>query len=292
MVLFAHTACFKRCDGFWLTVRATPSVPLPAANGAPSVAAASATSASGRTRECTVHVSSWFFGAIVARAALCTALTITPAFAGRPLQTEDAGVLARGECEVEGSAARLSAADASERSEALQLGCGIGVSTQLALALALLHGDAADAARGAELNGKTELWRGPGGDDAPALVLAYGVLGVKRGAEGWRHAASQARLVHTRTLHPDWLLHANLGHARNETSRARSTIWGLAFEHTGIGAIAPMAELFGGDREPAWWNLGVRASVVRDTLYFDGSFGQQMSAARARLTTLGFKWVF
>jgi hypothetical protein len=85
-----------------------------------------------------VQVSSWFFGTIVARAALCTALTITPAFAGRPLQTEDASVLARGECEVEGSTARLSAADAAERSEALQLGCGIGVSTQLALAVALL----------------------------------------------------------------------------------------------------------------------------------------------------------
>jgi hypothetical protein len=239
-----------------------------------------------------VQVSSSLFGAIVAGAALGATLTATPAFAGRPLQTEDAGVMARGECEVEGSAARLSAADTDERSRALQLGCGIGGSTQLALAVALLRGDAADGARGAELNGKTELWRGAGGDDAPALVLAYGVLGVKFGGDGWRHAASQARLVYTRTLHPEWLLHANLGHARDERSHARSTTWGLAFEHSGIGAIAPMAELFGRDREPAWWNLGVRASVARDTLYFDASFGQQMSAARARLTTLGFKAVF
>ncbi|HYJ98956.1 MAG TPA: hypothetical protein VEX14_12920, partial [Burkholderiaceae bacterium] len=91
-------------------------------------------------------------------------MTTTPVFAGRPLQTEDAGVLARGECEVEGSTARLSAAGAVERSHGLQLGCGIGISTQLALAGMLLQGDAADDARGAELNGKTALWRGAGGD--------------------------------------------------------------------------------------------------------------------------------
>ncbi|HET9204783.1 MAG TPA: hypothetical protein VFO28_01005, partial [Burkholderiaceae bacterium] len=164
--------------------------------------------------------------------ALCAAISTAPALAGRPLQTEDAGVLARGACEVEGSAARLSARDAEERAHGLQLACGIGASTQLALAVALLRGDVADDARGAELNGKTGLWRGEDSDDAPALTLAYTVRGLQLDGEGWHHVATQARLVYTRPLHPEWLLHANLGHARDETSHARSTTWGLAFEHT------------------------------------------------------------
>jgi len=224
---------------------------------------------------------------------LCVAvMTTAPAFAGRPLQTEDAGVLARGTCEVEGSSARLSAADSRERSDALQLACGVGGATQLALAIRSLRIDATDDAQGVEFNGKTEVWHGSGGDDAPALTLAYAFHAVKLGGQGWRHALSEARLVYTRTLHADWLLHGNLGHARNETSHTRATTWGLAFEHTGMGAFAPMAELFGLDRSPAWWNLAVRATVARDALFIDASYGQQMSAARPRLITLGFKAVF
>lgn len=218
------------------------------------------------------------------------ALPVVPALAGRPLQTEDAGVLPRGGCEVEGAMSELKDHDAAERARVLQLACGIGAATQLALAVARVRTDAAEQA--VELNGKTGLWRGGDGDDAPALTLAYTVIGARLGGASWHHVGTGARLVHTRLLHSDWLLHANLGHLRNERSHASSTTWGLAIEHTGIGAIAPMAELFGQDRAPAWWNLGVRAALVRDALFVDASFGQQMNAARSRLLTVGFKVAF
>jgi hypothetical protein len=223
-------------------------------------------------------------------AALCAA-ALAPAIAGRPLETEDAGVLERGSCEVEGYAARLSAPGSRERTHSLQSGCGVGLSTQLALAVTLSRAD--DDAHGAHFGGKTHLWRGEAKDgEAPALTLAYALHGVKLGGQDWRHAASEARLVYSRLLTPALWLHANLGHARDEVSRARSTTWGLALEHATSGAWAPMAELFGDDRDAAWFNLGLRARLARDSWFIDASYGQQMSAAHPRLWTLGFKAVF
>ncbi|MDP1691829.1 MAG: hypothetical protein Q8L49_07770 [Burkholderiaceae bacterium] len=53
--------------------------------------------------------------------------------AGCPLVTEDAAVLAAGECEVESYASRLKSRDEPKVSGgSLQLGCGVGLGTQMA----------------------------------------------------------------------------------------------------------------------------------------------------------------
>lgn len=169
-------------------------------------------------------------------AALLGAALALPAQAGRPLQTEDAGVLDRGSCELEGAAARESASGASAREASLQFGCGIGWDSQVALNAAHAKAD---------------------GDSARALAL-----------------------------------HVNLGQARDETGNQRSTTWGLAFEHAGFGALAPMAEVFGDDRGAPWWNLGLRLAAVPDKAYVDLSYGRRIGDARARLLGAGFRVVY
>ncbi len=82
-------------------------------------------------------------------AALAAGLAaIGPAFAGRPLRAEDAGVLEPASCEAEGGNLHLTAFDEHRRDLSLQLACGLGASTQLGVAgshsIATSHIDAFD----------------------------------------------------------------------------------------------------------------------------------------------------
>lgn len=212
------------------------------------------------------------------------------AHAGRPLQAEDAGVLDRGACEVEGAVARLSAEGATARERGLQLGCGIGLNSQLALGAASAK-DGGARARGLALAGKTALWSGHG-DDPAALALAWGLQWLKADGDTWRHGGTDINLVYSRPLAAELTLHANLGHSRDEAGKQRSTSWALALEHAGFGSLAPMAEVFGDDREAPWWNLGLRWNAVPERLDVDFSYGRQMASGRPRLLTLGFKLAF
>jgi hypothetical protein len=211
-----------------------------------------------------------------------------PALAGRPLASEDAGVLDRGDCELEGAAAHASVSGASGSERALQLGCGIGFDTQLALGLARASAGGAHA-DGLALGGKTSLWKGS--EDA-GLALAYSLAWGRAGGGSWEHAETALNLAYSRPTSKELTLHANLGHARDEIGGAAATTWSLALEHAGFGALAPMAEVFGDDREGPWWNLDLRWTVADEKFYIDASYGRQMASGRARLVTLGFKFAF
>ena len=129
------------------------------------------------------------------------------------------------------------------------------------------------------------------------LTLAYALGWGREANRVWRHSATAMNLVYSTPLGsgPDTplTLHANLGHAREKTgSVRRSTTWALALEHAGHGRLAPMAELFGDDRDGAWWNLGIRATARPDNAYVDLSYGRKLGSSSERLVTLGLKVVF
>ena len=210
--------------------------------------------------------------------------------AGRPLQTEDAGVLEAKTCEVEGATGRARVAGTpAVRDTALQLGCGVGANSQLALAVSTTS-DGTDRERGLRLGGKTQVWSA-GGDDGAALTLAWGVSSARAAAGGWKTASVDARAVVSVPAGPlTW--HLNIGHERDTQARTSATSWGIALEHEGFGALAPMAELFGDDRGAPWWNLGLRYALSKDKAYVDLSYGRQMSGGTPSLLTAGFKLVF
>jgi hypothetical protein len=226
-------------------------------------------------------------------AALLGSLLPPAAHAGRPLQTEDAGVLERAACEVEGFTARASAFGASVRETSLQLGCGVGASTQLAVAVAHAKEEGISA-RGFELNGKTALWQGAAAkdDEAAALTLAYALGWSRVSGDTWRHAATDLNLAYSHPLGAELTAHANLGHARDEITKTRATTWGLALEHAGFGAVAPMAEFFGDDHGAPWWNLGLRVTALPERLFIDASYGRQIASGRPTLWSVGFKAAF
>ena len=223
-------------------------------------------------------------------AALLTCATPLFCHAGRPLQTEDAGLLEAKTCEVEGATSRVRVAGAgSVRDNALQLACGVGANSQLALAVSTTS-DGTDRERGVRLGGKTELWSA-GGDNGAALTLAWGFSGARAAAGGWKSSAVDARAVVSIPAGPlTW--HLNVGHERDTQARSSTTAWGLAMEHEGYGPLAPMAELFGSDREAPWWNLGLRYTITKGKAFIDMSYGRQMSGGTPSLLTAGFKMVF
>ena len=108
--------------------------------------------------------------------------------AARPLQTDDAGVLDRGDCEVEGATQRFSAAGAAERTAALQFGCGVGAATQLALAVTRSRA-AGVSGSGVVLSGKTAI-----GSAEPALALAWSVSAAGDAGAAWRHTGTALAL--------------------------------------------------------------------------------------------------
>lgn len=223
---------------------------------------------------------------IAALALLCCA---GAASAGRPLQTEDAGVLASGECELESFVARERASETpTARGLSVQAGCGVGAHSQLAFAVARTRA-AGERADDVTLVGKTAL-RERGGDDS-GVTLAYAVGATRLPGGSFRHESTDLRAVVT-VPRGRWRVHANLGWARSEAQRQNSTTWGLAAERSALGAFDLMAEFFGDDRSDPWINAGLRWHLVPDRFNLDLSYGQQLDSARARLLTVGIKLAF
>lgn len=211
-------------------------------------------------------------------ALLLSAAMAGPAQAGRPLQTEDAGVIEPGGCELEGVHAQSRLA----RQSSLQLACGIGRGSELAVQ--------ALRPRELALAGKTQLarWR-------DTQVTVAWALSHRHVETAWRRSGAGVQLVASTPAGDDWLLHANLGHQRDELTRRRSTPWALAAEHNGLGEGGrwqPMAEVFGDDRGQRWAAAALRVAVVPDRVFLDGSLGRQLGGAGARLATAGFKLAF
>jgi hypothetical protein len=226
------------------------------------------------------------FGALL----LALALTVAPrAQAERPLQTEDAGVLERGDCQAQTAFARLSDEGSRLRSGFAQLGCGVFHGTQWQLAAGRTTGD---DARSDDLvfSGKTALIDLT--DDKPGVVIAFGLQGGRAsGQQGLRVVQSTVRAVASVPFGP-WLAHANLGWARDREASSDSTTWNLALERTSAGPFDLMAEVYGDDHSPAWANAGARWWLLPKRLWVDASYGVQMSSTRARLATVGLSLLF
>lgn len=213
-------------------------------------------------------------------------LAAAAAQAGRPLQAEDAPVMDPQACEVEGASSDWRGGGRDARLSYLQLGCGIGWGSEIAL----------QALRPREfaLNGKTQIFSTTRPDGDAQLSLAWSV--AHRPVEtAWRRSGAVLILVGSAPLGRDWVVHANLGHQRDELQRRRSTTWALAAEHNGLGEAGrwqPMAEVFGDDRGRPWANAALRVVLLPNRVFVDASVGRQLGGTNARLATAGFKFAF
>jgi hypothetical protein len=209
--------------------------------------------------------------------------------AGRPLVTEDAGVLGKGECEIEAFYLneRVSGAPTSLGWSG-QLACGLGINTQIALG-ALRGSTAGEHAYGIAFIGKTGLRELT--DDQVGIALAYEIGGEKISGESFKHETTGIRAVVTAPV-DKWLFHANLGWLRLESANNNATTWFVAAERTEVGPFDLAVEAFGEFGEPTWVNLAARWAVVPEKFFVDASYGKQTSGERAKLFTIGVKFAF
>jgi hypothetical protein len=222
---------------------------------------------------------------------LLAALACGPAQAARPLVTEDAGVLGRGDCEFEGVAARRSLVGPSETTALLQVACGVGLQTQLAGVLGTSR-TAGENSLESAATGKT--WLRELTDEQAGVAIAYAFAGGQPSGGGWRYGSTTLLGVVTVPLQKELLLHANLGASHSRPDREATAIWAAALELLQVGGSAfdLMAESFGTQRDPAWVSAGVRYTVVPERFTVNASFGVQGGSERAKLATAGFKLNF
>jgi hypothetical protein len=213
-----------------------------------------------------------------------------PAWAGRPLATEDAGVLDRGECEIESYAGRIRNSDSpSVNTRWAQFSCGTGRDTQLTFGGGTEKSDGEQKTIGA-LAGKTFLRELT--DEETGFTLAYALFGAQNPGNSFRHEATELKAV-VSVPHSGWLLHTNLGLHHSRTSNTYSAIWGLAVESPGAaGPVDLMAEIVGDERSAPWVQVAARWAVIAKRLYLDTSWGVQADSARSQQVTVGLKLVF
>lgn len=234
----------------------------------------------------------------LAAMALCGAAALG-AQAGRPLATEDAGVLATRDCELELYAAhqRLQPAGRLQAASA-QATCGVGHGVQAALALErrrLRGTDDAGRADAGVLSAKVQLAGDAAspeqpGDAAeaegPALALVAAAGWGRSGDGAWHREALWVGLAGSMPLAAGLTGHANLGHLHNRADHQRSTHWALALEAATSATLDLGLELYGDDRERPWIGSGLRWAAT-PTLSLGASAAQQAGRGRARLFTVG-----
>lgn len=225
----------------------------------------------------------------LATLALALALSSLCVHAGRPLATEDAGVLEPGECEWESFTARThERSSASLRTLSTQAGCGVGASSQLALAVAREWGGGSRT-NALTLGGKTSLIERK--NEGAGVTLAWSLAAGKQAGAAMRHEHTALNLVVSKELAKDLTGHANLGLAHSKSAAQSAVTWNLATEYALGNGVDVMGEFYGEQHNKSWLGAGLRWAVT-EKFNLDASYALQSGAAKAKLFTLGAKLAF
>ena len=219
--------------------------------------------------------------------ALASLLAGPATWAARPLVSETADSLARGDCELESALAgtRVRGQDNTANLDAL-VGCGIGLGTQVSGAYNRSRSGGLTG-QAITLGGKTNLAEVQ--DGRIGWAIAYGASLDKTPADRWTHGSTQVFGVASKSLTERLIAHLNLGWLRTERDRLSSTTWSLGIE--GDGPVRWAADVFGDDRSRAWLSAGL-AWPLADKLSANLAYAQQFERPRVRQWTLGFQFDF
>ncbi len=88
------------------------------------------------------------------------------------------------------------------------------------------------------------------------------------------------------------ILHANVGWLRDQASGRELMTWGLGGEFYPMARrLALVAETFGDDKNPPWWQAGLRWSLIPNLLQVDATTGQQAGGVSASgWLSFGLRW--
>ena len=218
--------------------------------------------------------------------------------AGRPISTDDAAILAPGECQMESWWQQ----SAGLRQQVLQPSCNFGGRFEWGGSVTGTQGSQSTAAglgalqlkwvpHEAEVDG----WAG-GLTASTSQPLHARRTGDASSESGPAANASTQTLTALLTLAPSshWLLHANVG-VSHRAGRSKG-IWAAAAEYTISDRCGVHVEAFGEHQGRTTLQLGARYWLVADRVQIDTSLGRQPrsdgTAGGERVATLGLVWVW
>jgi hypothetical protein len=221
-------------------------------------------------------------------AAIVATVLALPASAGRPLATEDAGVLEAMACELEPSVTRVKSAGVAERSSVVQVACGTPWRSQFSASMQRVSAEG-ESRTDFGLGGKTGLF---GGEGAPvSLTLAYGVNLAKSASGGSRRVSDGfVNLVASGEVAKGIITHANVGTLRVREPRSNATTWNLAGEWAVGGGFDLVAEVYGNNRSERWAGAGARYTSGNWSV--NSAVARMTSEPKASLVTVGAKLNF
>lgn len=214
-------------------------------------------------------------------AAAWAVLGASVAQAGRPLATDDAGIVDVGACQLElwGEFARDS------RSLWINPGCNPFGQTEFSLGGARVHPD--DGARFHVLSGQVKHAL----REMTAIQTGFAVaLGGERVRTERAHAVQVNGIASVPLVGQSRVVHLNLGarHEREPGQARTRAIWGAALDVAATETVRVALESFGASGERANWQLGVRHALVADRVQLDASVGSPFGRWDAeRVFTVG-----
>lgn len=208
----------------------------------------------------------------------------SPAHAGRPLSTEDAGVNPQAQCQLE------SWVDSAATERTVHVAPACGVFDGLEVGLEWVH-----------MSPRTELRHAHAGalKWAPDwLALGDWRFGAKV-ASSHEKAADEVHAHQVSTLvlgiasyviSPQWTLHLNVGHERDKQVHTSSTTYGSAVAWTPDDRWLVFGEITGHTDAPATQTLGLRWWLLPEQLGLDLTASRTNATAASRTWGIGLGW--
>jgi hypothetical protein len=212
-------------------------------------------------------------------------VTAMPAFAGRPLTTEDASVVEDKACQLETWLDRSREATHGW----LVPACNFGANIEWQAGFARTREDGRSRFSEAYFQAKT-FWSLA--EDAPwAIGLVTGVARKQRETHrGWESPYVIVPLSVTSDRNAT-TFHFSVGWSHDRAARRNATLWGVAAETAISPRLTLLGETFGENGARPFIRAGGRFSVVKDLLDADLSYVTRPGGPRAeRYVSLGLFW--
>lgn len=218
-------------------------------------------------------------------AAVLVAAASTTAWAGRPLDTEDASVLEDKRCQVEAWVDR-----SRESTQAwFAPACNFGANIEWQVGFGRSREEGTSHFNESYAQAKT-VFKPIEDDSAWGVGLVLGVTRLPRQEthRGWDNPYA---IVPVSFAMGESLLHANVGWARDKAERRDVTLWAVAFEAPQVGRFTPLAEAFGENSERPFVRAGLRMNLVEDQVDLDLTVVARPGGTRdERFLSLGVFW--
>jgi hypothetical protein len=209
-----------------------------------------------------------------------------PAFAGRPLTTEDASVLPDKACQVEAWVDRGRTATNTWVVPA----CNFGANIEWQAGGVRTHAEGQTITSEMYAQAKTVFRGAPDAPLKAGLILGVTRRPIEPEHNGWHNPYAIVPLTYTQRDSTN-TFHTALGVRHDRSSGRNVTLWGIAAERAIGERFTALGEVFGENARNPFYRIGGRYTAIRDHLDIDLTIVARPGGTREeRFVSLGVTW--